>query len=158
MGESGSSVGLLYMVTETLFWVQKNKAPHKGLKTQIAHLSFILVVPSLKVLYLVTKSLFVCQQQTGPVDLGYALSFQDVKIFFINSSCEGQVIRSDATTTMCNLCCGCLFPSLTQIRRSIVLSSVTIWTQKVTKVIGPVSPGACVHAINRLVMFTMHFS
>ena len=30
MGESGSSVGVLYMVTETLFWEQKNKAPHKG--------------------------------------------------------------------------------------------------------------------------------
>ena len=55
VGESDSSVGLLYMMTETLFWEQKNKAPHKGLKTQIPHPSYILVVPSLKVLYLVTK-------------------------------------------------------------------------------------------------------
>ena len=47
VGESGSSVGLLYMVTETLFWEQKNMAPHKGLKTLIPHPSFILVVPFL---------------------------------------------------------------------------------------------------------------
>ena len=45
--------------------------------------SFILVVPSLKVLDLVTKLVFVCQQQTGPVDLGRALSFQDVGRFFV---------------------------------------------------------------------------
>ena len=32
VGKSGSSVGLLYIVTETLFWEQKNMAPHKGLK------------------------------------------------------------------------------------------------------------------------------
>ena len=47
VGKSGSSVGLLYIVTETLFWEQKNMAPHKGLKTLIPHPSFILVVPFL---------------------------------------------------------------------------------------------------------------
>ena len=111
VGKSGSSVGLLYIVTETLFWEQKNMAPHKGLKTLIPHPSFILVVPFLGTL-LSDQITFLCHQQTGPVDLGYALSFQDVRrFFFVNSSCEGQVIRSDATTTMCNLCCGRLFPS-----------------------------------------------
>ena len=35
------------------------------------------------------------------------------KIYFlVNRSCEGHFIHSDVTTTMCNFCCGHIFPSL----------------------------------------------